>query len=165
MNIGTHGSCGCSVRHIDQIVTIGVLDHVGILLNALGTALTHNERHGSRRRSCLCGVAVNREEQTCVGLVCDVDTCLQIARFVSAPMLIRGAGVDHIHLGYILLDHTSHFECHAEGDVALAVLLAIEHADRTGVVSTVSGVDNDGHRLIILCESAGHTQQSGGQNR
>ena len=108
---------------------------------------------------------MDREEQTCVGLVGDIDTCLQVACLVGTPMLVRGAGVDHIHLGHILLDHTSHFECNAECNITFAVLLTVECSDCTGVIATVSWVDDDCHRLAILSKNVSSAQQSGDPNR
>ena len=100
----------------------------------------HTEGVGFRPRHpafvCRHGVGVDGHEEVGLVAVGNVGASLQRHEHISL------SGVDHLHVGTVLLHEFAESQCHVEVDG----FLLREHAHGTGILSAVSGID-DQHKL------------------
>ena len=148
LDIGPHDGRRPLVGHVDQVLAVAFVEGVLVVKLLLGT-LAHDERLDAPGRRDGRRIDVDRDEEVAPGLVGDVGTRLQVRSQVLPQLLVRLAGVDHLHARHPLLDEFAQFQGHLQRQV----LFIDSPVMRPGKFASVSCVDHHDFEAVrnILC--------------
>ena len=126
------------VDQLDVLLAVGRDQSRLVVLLLLGR-LAHDERLDAPGRTVLRRIDMDRQKQVALALVSDVGPGLQVVDQLVAQLLVRLAGIDHLHPGHPLFDERPELERHRQREI----LLLHAAPDGPGKLASVTGIEHD----------------------